>query len=125
MPALAVFKRIYIRDQVSANAKCVDVLLNSGVLTRLIGKVPVEVADPDNRGVGDAHIGEDLIVEAALAQQQLLYYLEELSASSTLNYPVVIGRGEGENLSNSLLSELIFAHALELGRVLQSPNTND
>ena len=107
------------------NAEGVDVLLDSGVLTRLIGQVPVEVADPDNRGVGDAHIGEDLVVEAALAEQELLHDLEELSATCTLNDPVVVGRGEGENFANALLRELVFAHALELGGVLESSNAND
>ncbi len=75
MPALHVFERIDICNQVTALTESTDVFLNSGVFTRLVCQIPVEVVYPNHWGVGNAHIGKNLHVEVTLTKQQLFHNL--------------------------------------------------
>ena len=61
------------------------------VLSIWPSEVVRDVADPAHRLVRDAQRGEDLVVEAVLAEQQLVHHLEELAGLGALDDPVVVG----------------------------------
>ena len=100
MLALGDLERVGVGHQVPAHPVGVDQLLHPGgpgdVVLVPLGEVP----DPADRLVRDAQRGEDLVVEAVLAEQQLVDLLQELPGLRALDDPVVVGRGERDRLAD-------------------------
>jgi len=85
----------------------------------------VQVGHPADRFVGQPQGGEDVVVEPVAAQQQLVDAFEEFPGFGALNDPVVIGRGQGDDLGDTELGEGLHARALELGGVFQGTDVDD
>ena len=64
-----VLERVDVGHQVAANAVGVDHFLNASSLRAVVAVVLRKVADPLDRLVRDAQVGEDFFVETALAEQ--------------------------------------------------------
>ena len=80
---------------------------------------------PVDRVVRDAQRREDVLVEAALADEQLVHLLEELARAGALDDAVVVGAGQRDGLADAELGERLLARALELGRVLEGAGADD
>ena len=91
MAADVELQRVGVGHQVAADPVGVDQLDDPGRLVDLpLGGVR-DVAGPAHRLVRDPQRGEDLVVEAVLAEQQLVHDLEELAGLRALDDPVVVG----------------------------------
>ena len=71
--ALAVLQRVGVGHQVAAHPVGVDQLLHPGGLVDVVVVRGGDVPDPADRLVRDAQRAEDLVVEAVLAEQQLVH----------------------------------------------------
>ena len=69
--------------------------------------------------------GEDLLVEAVLAEQQLVDPLEEQAALGALDDAVVVGARDRDNLGDSERRQVLAVGALELGRIVDAPDADD
>ena len=125
MGALFVFQRVDVRHEVSAHAERVDELLHPSGLSHLVAEVHMDVTCPVDRIVGDSQVGEDLLVEIALADEQLVHLLEELAGAGTLDDAVVVGGGERDRLADAQIGECRERHALELGGVFEGACPDD
>ena len=114
-----------VGNQVATNAVCVDEFLDAGFLRAVVDLVAVEVRCPTHRLVRDSQRLEDLVIETALAEQKLVNLLQELARACTLDDAVVVGAGEVQDLANAELVEVLLAHALEFGRVVESASADD
>ena len=123
--ALHVLERIDVGHQVAAHSERVDELLHPRGLVDALREVDVDVVAPVDRRVGDAQCREDVFVEVALADQQLVDLLEELSRAGSLDDAVVVGAGERDRLADRELAEGLLAGALELGGVLERAGADD
>ena len=72
VPALPVVQRVGVGHQVPAGAVGVDDLQHPGGLVHRAVPADVEVLDPADRLVRQPQRGEDVVVEAVLADQQLV-----------------------------------------------------
>ena len=95
------------------------------VLATSLGEVDIDVLRPVDRVVRDAQRGEDLLVEALLADQQLVHDLQELAGAGALDDAVVVGASQRDRLADAELDERLLARALELGRVLERAGADD
>ena len=98
--ALAVLERVGVGHHVAAHPVGVDQLEDPGLLDDV---VVVEVAmslGPADRLVGDPQRAEDLVVEAVLAEQQLVHAAQELARLRALDDAVVVGRGQRHDLAD-------------------------
>ena len=86
---------------------------------------PVQVLHPADRLVGQPQRGEDVVVEAVLAEQQLVDPAQELAGLGALDDPVVVGRGQRHDLGDAELGQGLLAGALELRRVLHRTDADD
>ena len=77
--ALAVLERVGVGHHVAAHPVGVDQLEDPGLLADLVVVRRRDVVGPADRLVGDPQRAEDLVVEAVLAEQQLVHALEELA----------------------------------------------
>ena len=77
--ALLVLQRVGVGHQVAAHPVGVDQLEDPGLLVDLVVVRRRDVGVPADRLVGDPERAEDVVVEAVLAQQQLVDVLEELA----------------------------------------------
>ena len=123
--ALLVGERVDVGHHVPAHPERVDQLVNARRLVDLVGEVNVNVLRPVNRVVRDAQVGEDLFVEIALTDQQLVHLLQELAAAGALDDAVVVGARQRDRLADTQLGESRLRHALELGGVLESARADD
>ena len=123
--ALDVLERVDVGHEVAANPEGVDELVNAGLLVDALGDVDVDVVRPADRGVRDAQRCEDVVVEAALADQQLVHALEELARPGALDDTVVVGARECDRLADRHLVERFGAGALELRGVVQRAGADD
>ena len=90
--ALAVLQRVGVGHDVAADPVGVDQLEDAGGLGDVVVVADVDVLEPADRLVGDAQRLEDLVVEAVLAEQQLVDDPQELAGGGALDDPVVVGR---------------------------------
>ncbi len=125
MRALHVFERVDVGHEVAAHAEGVDELLHARRLVDALGEVDVDVAGPPDGRVRDPQRREDVVVEAALADEQLVHDLEEFARARTLDDAVVVGARERDDLPDRELVERLVARALELGRVLERASADD
>lgn len=123
--ALHVLERVDIGHQMTAHAEGVDQLLHPRLLVDALGEVDGDVGVPADGGVRDAQSGEDVVVEAALTDEQLVHLLEELAGARSLDDAVVVGAGERDGLADRQLVERLLARTLELGRVLEGAGADD
>ena len=98
--ALAVVERVGVGHEVAAHPVGVDQLEHPGRLGHVVVVADRDVVDPAHRLVRDAQRLEDLVVERVLAEQQLVDLAEELAGLRALDDPVVVGRGEREDLAH-------------------------
>ena len=97
-------ERVEVGVEVPTNPVHVDQTVDLELLGDLL-EVPrfrrlggIGVLAPLRGLIGDAERGEDLVVEPMATRQPLGHVLEEQTRLSTLDDPVVIGRGDGEDL---------------------------
>src|SRR5690606_27492089 len=109
--ALTVLERVDVGHEVAAHAVGVDELLHAARLGDALREVDVDVLGPVDGLVGDAQRREDLLVEAALADEQLVDLLEELARAGALDDAVVVGAREGDRLADAHLDERLRARA--------------
>ena len=123
--ALAVLQRVGVGHEVAAHAVGVDELLDAGRLVDVVVVVGRDVLHPADRLVGDAQALEDLVVEAVLAEQQLVDDAQEVAGLGALDDPVVVGAGQREDLGDGVAVERLLARALPLGGVVQRADADD
>src|SRR5690606_8077709 len=122
VPPLPVVQRVDVGHQVTAGAVGVDQLQHpGGLVDRALRDVPV----PADRFVGDAQRGEDVVVEAVFAQQQLVHAAQELAGLGALDDPVVVGGRQRDDLADAHFHQGLLAGALELGRVVHGADADD
>ena len=100
VPALAVLQRVGVGHQVAAHAVRVDELLDAGALVDVVLVRLLDVLGPADRLVRDAQRGEDVVVEAILAEQELVHVTEELAGLRALDDPVVVRRRQRHDLAD-------------------------
>ena len=122
---LLVLQRVDVGHQVPAHTVGVDQFLHACGLGDLIVVAQGDVVGPADRLVGDAQRTEDVDVEVLFAEQQLVDAPQELAALGALDDPVVVGRGQREDLADPLPDDVLLGGALELGRVLHRADPDD
>ena len=125
MLALGDLERVGVGHQVAAHPVGVDQLLDPGGPGHVVLVAGREVPDPADRLVRDAQRGEDLVVEAVLAEQQLVDLLQELTRLGALDDPVVVGRGERDRLADRQPGQGLLGRPGVGGRVLHRPDAHD
>ena len=80
---------------------------------------------PLHRHVRDGHGAEQLAVEVVGAQQQPVHAGQELAALGPLDDPVVVGRGQGDDLADAHAGQGVGVGALVLGRVVDGADADD
>jgi len=109
--ALLVLQWVGVGHEVTAHAVGVDELLDPGDLVDVVVVGRRDVAHPAHRLVGDAQALEDLVVEAVLAEEQLVDDPEELAGLGALDDPVVVGARQGEDLGDGVAVERLLARS--------------
>ena len=123
--ALDGLERVRVGHQVAADPVGVDQLLHAGRPGDVV-LVPVrEVLDPAHRLVGDAQALEELVVEAVLAEQQLVDDPQEVAGLGALDDPVVVGGGQRHRLADREPGHGLLARALVGGGVLHGADADD
>ena len=92
---------------------------------RLLTVDRVDVWMPLDRFVGHVESGEDLVVEAVLAEQQLVDALQEQPALGALDDAMVVGARDGDDLGDAERRQVLAVGALELGRVVDAADADD
>ena len=123
--ALAVLQRVGVGHHVAAHPVGVDQLEDPGLLADLVVVRRRDVVVPADRLVGDPQRAEDLVVEAVLAEQQLVDPLEELAGLRALDDPVVVGRRQRHHLADGVARDRLLRGALPLGGVLHRADADD
>ena len=123
--ALPVLQRVGVGHEVAAHPVGVDQLLHAGDLVDVVVVGRRDVLDPADRLVGDPQRLEDLVVEAVLAEEQLVHDPQEVAGLRALDDPVVVGAGQREDLADGVAVERLLARALPLGGVLQRADADD
>ena len=83
------------------------------------------VDSPLDRFVGNPDVGEGLIVEPVLAQQELVDLLQEQTRLGALDDAVVVGRGQGDDLGDAELGQHLRVGRLVLGGVADATDADD
>ena len=120
-------QRVEVGDEVAADAVDADQRgdLHLLVQHRLFAVDRVDVGPPLDRLVRHAERVEDVVVEAVLAEQQLVDALEEHPALGALDDAVVVGAGDRDDLADAERAEVGAVGALELGRVVDAADADD
>ena len=120
-------QRVEVGDQVTAHPVDADDRGDLHLLLqhRLLAVDRVDVGVPLDRLVGHVEGGEDLVVEAVLAEQQLVHPLEEQAALGALDDAVVVGAGDRDDLGDAERRQVVAVGALELGRVVDGADADD
>ncbi len=98
MGTLPVLQRIDVGHQVAELPVGGDQREHPGRLRDLSRTLGADVLRPADRRIRDAQRGEDLVVEAVLAEQQFVDHLEELAGLRALDDAVVVGGGQRGHL---------------------------
>ena len=124
---LLPLQRIEVGDQVAADAVDADQRgdLHLLVQHRLVAVDRVDVGTPLDGLVRHAERAEDVVVEAVLAEQQLVHALQEQPALGALDDAVVVRAGDRDDLADAERAEVGAVGALELGRVVDAPDADD
>ena len=92
---------------------------------RLFAVDRVDVGAPAHRLVRHVERGEHVVVEAVLAEQQLVDPLQEQAALGALDDAVVVGARDRDDLADAERAEVGAVGALELGRVVDRADADD
>ncbi len=125
MLALLVLQRVGVGHQVAAHPVGVDQLVHPGRPADVVFVAGRQVAYPADRLVRDPQRTEDLVVEAAPAEQQLMDHPQELAGLRALDDPVVVGRGERDRLADGQPGQRLLGRALVGRGVLHRPDADD
>ena len=125
MLALLVVQRVGVGHQVAAHPVGVDQLVHPGELGDVVLVRGRDVPHPADRLVRDLQRGEDLVVEAVLAEQQVVDAAQEVAGLGALDDPVVVGRGERDRLADRQPGQGLLGRALVGGRVLHRAHADD
>ena len=118
---------IQVGDEVSP----VPVGGDEGVHLRLLGghrrrRVGAhDVPAPLDLLVGNAEVAEDVVVEAVLADEQVVHRGEEVPRLGALDHAVVVGRRQHHDLGDPPAGERVGVGALERRRVVDGSHTHD
>jgi len=85
----------------------------------------MDIACPVNWVVGDTQVGKDALVEVALADEQLVHLLEELTGTGTLDDAMIIRRGERYRLADTQIGQGGERHTLEFSGVFECSCADD
>ncbi len=120
-------QRIEVGDQVATHAVDADQLgdLHLLVQHRLLAVDRVDVGTPLDGLVRHPEGVEDVVVEAVLAEQQLVDPLQEQPRLGALDDAVVVGAGDGDDLGDAERRQVAAVGALELGRVVDGADADD
>ena len=120
-------QRVEVGDEVAPDPVDVDQLEDPGLLVDLVLGVVVGVVVPLPAGrlVGDAEAGEDLVVEALGAEQELVDVAEELARLGALDDAVVVRRGERDDLAQAEAGQGAGVGPLVLGGVVDGADADD
>ena len=120
-------QRIEVGDEVAAHPVDADERRDLHLLLepRFLAVDRVDVAAPLHGLVGHAERAERGVVEAVLAQQQLVHALEEQSRLGALDDAVVVGGGDRDDLRHAELGERALVGGLVLGRVVDRADADD
>ena len=119
------FQRVGVGHQVAAHAVGVDDLHDERALVEVALAVVGDVRRPAHRLVRDAQRGEDVVVEAVFAEQQLVHAAQEFAGLRALDDAVVVGRGQGDGLADGERREGLRGCALEGRGVLHRADADD
>ena len=123
--ALLVLQRVGVGHQVAAHAVGVDQLEDAGLLADVLVVAGRDVLRPADRLVGDPQRAEDLVVEAVVAEQQLVHGAQELARLRALDDTVVVGRGQRHDARDRVAGQRLLGGALELRRVVHRADADD
>ena len=85
----------------------------------------VDVPPPPHGLVGHAEGAEHLVVEAVVAEEQLVDPLEEQARLGALDDAVVVGRADRDDLGDAELGQGDGVGGLVLGRVVEAADADD
>src|SRR5690606_14354535 len=111
--------------QVTAHTVRVDQLEYAGLPANLIVVRRRDIGDPADRFVRDPQRGEDLVVEAVFAQQQLVDAAQKLTRLGALNDAVVVRRRQGHDLADREATHGLLGRALVLRGILHRADADD
>jgi hypothetical protein len=120
-------ERVEVGHQVAAHPVVVDELQDLRLLLDLLARPGraeqggVRVHLPLHRPVREAEVGEDAVVEAVLALEQVLHAGEEEARLRALDDAVVVGRRHRHHLADAEEAQGARGHRLVLGRVVEAP----
>ena len=123
--ALHGLDRVGVGHQVAADPVGVDQFLHAGRPGDVVLVAVREVLDPADRLVGDAQALEDAVVEAVLAEQQLVDDAQEVAGLSSLDDPVVVRGSQRHRLADGEPGHGLLARALVGGGVLHGADADD
>ena len=123
--ALLVLQRVGVGHDVAAHPVGVDQLEDARLLGDVLLVAVRDVRGPADRLVRDPQRLEDLVVEALLAEQQLVQAAQELAGLGALDDPVVVRRGQRHHLADRELGHRLVGRALVLRRVLHRADADD
>ena len=120
-------QRVEVGDQVAAHAVDADQLgdLHLLVQHRLLAVDRVDVGTPLDGLVRHPEGVEDVVVEAVLAEQQLVDPLQEQPRLGALDDAVVVGARDRDDLGDAERRQVAAVGALELGRVVDGADADD
>ena len=120
-------QRIEVGDQVATHTVDADQLgdLHLLVQHRLLAVDRVDVGTPLDRLVRHPEGVEDVVVEAVLAEQQLVDPLQEQPRLGALDDAVVVGARDRDDLGDAERRQVAAVGALELGRVVDGADADD
>jgi hypothetical protein len=120
-------QRIEVGDQMAAHAVLVDQLDDLHLLGErgLLVIGGVHVATPAHGFVRDPDRAEHLFVEVVVADEEIVNPLEEQAGLGPLDDPVVVGRGQGDDLRHPELRQRLGVGTLPLGGVVERPHADD
>ena len=120
-------QRVEVGDEMAANPVDANQRGDLHLLLqhRLFAVDRVDVGMPLDGLVGHVQGREDRLVEAVLAEQQLVDLLEEQPALGALDDAVVVRARDRDDLGDAQRREVLAVGALELGRVVDAADADD
>ena len=124
-------ERVEVGDEMAPHPVHVDQRLHVDLLDQpavvAAGKVlaVLGVRLPAHRLVGNPHRLEHVVVEVVAPHEALGHVAEEQPRLGPLDDPVVVGRGEGDDLADAQLGQDARVGGLEPGRVTERAHPDD
>ena len=120
-------ERVEVRDEVPPHPVHVHELLDGDDLLETFDRSGhgTVVLRPARGLVRNAEAGEDVVIEAVAADQQVVHRREHLAALRTLDDAVVVGARERHDLADAELGERLRIGALVFGRIDDGADADD